>query len=263
MTNIHPTAVISADAKIADDVKIGPFCVIGDHVEIDSGTVVNSHVVIEGRTKIGKNNKFFPFAVVGVVPQDLKFKGEEARLEIGDNNVIREHATIHLGTADGGLLTKIGDNNLFMTGVHIAHDCVVGSNTILANNATLAGHVEVADDVVIGGLAAVHQFVRVGKGAMIGGLSAVVADVAPFVTVSGERANVAGLNLVGIKRKGYERSQVNDLRAFYKEVFATDAEDSFTDRVKKLAQNYDSDLVSNFAAFVSVESSRKFTQIKK
>ena len=260
---IHNTAVISDGAKIADDVQIGPYCVIGENVEIASGCVLKSHVSIEKNTKIGKNNVFYPFCVVGVEPQDLKFVGESSRLEIGDNNVIREHVTIHLGTKDGGMLTKIGNNNLLMVGVHIAHDCIVGNNIILANNATLAGHVVVDDDVVIGGLSAVHQFARIGKGAMIGGMSAVAGDVIPYVTVTGERAGIAGLNLIGVKRKGADKAQINDLRAYFKEVFQSDSELSFSNRVIDSGKSYDSELVKDIVEFVDSETSRQFCQMKK
>jgi len=156
---IHKTAIVSDKAQISKNVEIGAFCVIGDNVKIDEGTILKSHVVIDGNTTIGKNNIIFPFATVGLVPQDLKFAGEQSQLIIGDNNTIREHVTIHLGTQDGGMITKIGNNCLLMVGVHIAHDCLIGNNVILANNATLAGHVHVGNNVVIGGLSAVHQFV--------------------------------------------------------------------------------------------------------
>ena len=198
---IHPSAVVSSKAQIGDNVEIGPFCVVGDDVKIGEGTILKSHVVVEGDTVIGKNNIIFPFASIGLEPQDLKFKGEKSRVEIGDNNKIREHVTIHLGTQDGAMVTKIGSNCLLMVGVHIAHDCVVGNHVIFANNATLAGHVEVGDHVVIGGLSAVHQFVRIGAGAMIGGMSGVESDVFPNGLVMGERASLAGLNLVGLKRR--------------------------------------------------------------
>ncbi len=260
---IHETAIISDRAVIAEDVQIGPYCVIGDNVEIGSGSVLKSHVTIERNTKIGKNNIFFPFCVIGVDPQDLKFQGEETYLEIGDNNKIREHVTIHLGTKDGGSLTKIGSNNLLMVGVHIAHDCMVGNGTVLANNATLAGHVVVEDGVVIGGLSAVHQFARIGKGAMIGGMSAVVNDIVPYTTVSGERANVVGLNLIGIKRKQIDKDQINDLRAYFKEVFQSGEGGSFVDRVVNHAKNHDSDLVKEIVNFVGGETSRQFCQMKK
>ena len=167
---IHPTAIVSKQAQLGKDVEVGAYSVIGDVVKIGDGTIIKSHVVIDGETTIGKKNVIFPFASIGLEPQDLKFKGEKSKVVIGDNNKIREHVTIHLGTQDGAMVTKIGSNCLLMVGVHVAHDCIVGDHVILANNATLAGHVEVNDHVVIGGLSAVHQFARIGKGAMIGGM---------------------------------------------------------------------------------------------
>ena len=263
MAKIHSSAAISDGAIIADDVLIGPYCVVGDNVQIDSGCVLKSHVVIEKNTKIGKNNVFYPFCVIGVNPQDLKFKGEETFIEIGDNNTIREHVTIHLGTQDGGSLTKIGNKNLLMVGVHIAHDCAVGNNVILANNATLAGHVVVEDHVIIGGLSAVHQFARIGKGAMIGGMSAVAGDVVPHVTISGERAFVAGLNLVGIKRREVQKDEINDLRHYFKEVFQSqDASSSFKERALNEGKKYNSELVQDIVNFIEGETSRQFCQMK-
>lgn len=261
MTKIHSSAIISSSAKIADDVEIGPFCIVGDNVEIGSGTILKSNVVIEKNTKIGQNNLFYPFAVIGVDPQDLKFSGEESRVEIGDNNVIREHVTIHLGTKDGGMLTKIGDNCLLMVGVHIAHDCLVGNNVILANNATLAGHVQLDDHVVIGGLSAIHQFVRIGESAMIGGMSGVENDIIPFATALGNRAHLAGLNLVGIKRRNFERSEIHAVRAFYKKIIE-ESELSFKDRVNNFATEFDSQIVKKILNFVNSDSARQFCQAK-
>ncbi len=262
MTKIHNTAIISAKAKIAQNVEVGPYCIIGDNVEIGEGCVLKSNVVIERNTKIGKNNTIFPFAVIGVDPQDLKFQGEESQIIIGDNNKIREHVTIHLGTKDGAMVTKIGNNCLLMVGVHIAHDCVVGDNVILANNATLAGHVEVSNHVVIGGLSAVHQFVRIGEGAMIGGMSGVESDVIPFATVMGERASLAGLNLVGMKRRNISRDEIHNMRGFFKEVF-DNSDDAFLVRVQKAATQFDCDIVKSVADFVNAQSSRQFCQRKK
>ena len=263
MTNIHPTAVISSKAKISQNVEIGPFCVIGDNVEIGENSILKSHIVIDGDTKIGKNNKIFPFATIGLVPQDLKFKGEKSKLIIGDNNVIREHVTIHLGTFEGAMQTVIGSNCLFMVGAHIAHDCIVGNNVILANNATLAGHVEVGDDVVIGGLSAVHQFVRIGKGAMIGGMSGVEHDVIPNGLVMGERAYLAGLNLVGMKRRGILREEIHALRGFYKEIFESENKgEQFVVRVENFAKNNSSQIIKEVAVFVKSDSARSFCQTK-
>jgi len=262
MANIHASAVVSQKAKIGQNVEIGPFCVVGDNVEIGDGSILKSHVVVEGDTKIGKNNQIFPFTTIGVAPQDLKFKGEKSRLIIGDNNTIREHVTIHLGTQDGAMQTVVGSNCLFMVGVHIAHDCIVGNHVILANNATLAGHVEVEDYVVIGGLSAVHQFVRIGKGAMIGGMSGVEGDVIPNGLVMGERAKLAGLNLVGLKRRGVSREEIHALRAFYKDVFESESSEQFLKRVESSAGNSDFALIKEVFNFVKSDSSRSFCQVK-
>lgn len=263
MTKIHPTAIVSKTAKISSNVEIGAFCVIGDEVEIGENSILKSHIVVEGDTKIGKNNTIFPFAVIGVIPQDLKFRGEKSQLIIGDNNIIREHVTIHLGTFDGAMRTVIGNNCLFMVGAHIAHDCIVGNNVILANNATLAGHVEVGNDVIIGGLSAVHQFVRIGFGAMIGGMSGVEHDVIPNGLVMGERAHLAGLNLVGMKRRGVEREEIHALRAFYKDLFSSEnLDEQFSKRVENLAKNNDKKSVQEIAEFVKGNSSRSFCQVK-
>ena len=219
MSNIHPTAVISDGAKISDSAKIGPYCVIGAEVSIGAGTELKAHVVIDGVTKIGENNVVYPFTSLGSPPQDLKFGGERSELIIGDDNTIREHVTMNPGTEGGGLVTKVGSNCLFMMATHVAHDCQVGDHVILANNATLAGHVDVGNYAILGGLSAVHQFVRIGEHAMIGGMSAVEHDVIPFGSVIGERANLAGLNLIGLKRRGFDRDTIHALRAAYKAMF--------------------------------------------
>jgi UDP-N-acetylglucosamine acyltransferase len=211
-------------------------------------------VVIEGNTKIGKNNVIFPFAAIGQNPQDLKFAGEESLIEIGDNNKIREHVTIHPGTKTGAMITRVGNNCLLMVGVHIAHDCVVADHVILANNATLAGHVEVGEGAVIGGLSAMHQFVKIGKHAMIGGMSGVETDVIPYGTVMGERASLAGLNLVGLKRKGFEKDKINKLRAFYKKLFE-ETSGNLAQKVAILSKEYgDDELVSDVVKFIYASS---------
>jgi UDP-N-acetylglucosamine acyltransferase len=219
MTHIHPTAVISPKALIGHNVAIGPYCVVGDDVSIGEDSVLVSHVSIAGKTRIGKACKIFPFASLGHAPQDLKYKGETSELTIGDHVTIREHVTMNPGTAGGGLLTQVGNHCLFMVGSHVAHDCKVGNHVILANNATLAGHVEVGDNAIIGGLAAIHQFVRVGAHAIVGGMSGVEHDVIPYGSVMGERANLAGLNLVGLKRRGFDRDTIHALRNAYKMLF--------------------------------------------
>ena len=258
---IHPTAIVSAKAQLGVNVEVGPFCVIGDEVKIGEGTILKSHVVIEGDTQIGKNNLIFPFASIGLEPQDLKFKGEKSKVIIGDNNKIREHVTIHLGTQDGAMVTKIGSNCLLMVGVHIAHDCLVGDHVILANNATLAGHVQVGDYVVIGGLSAIHQFARIGAGAMIGGMSGVEHDVIPNGLVMGERASLAGLNLVGMKRRNIARDDIHALRNFFKQLFS-EKNSGFSTRVEDLAKSFSSPVVQEVAAFVKSESTRSFCQPK-
>lgn len=215
----HPTAVIEPGASIGEDCHIGPYCVVGGEVKLGPKVRLHSHVCITGDTEIGEGTQVFPFASLGYAPQDLKFKGEKTRLRIGKNTVIREHVTMNPGTEGGGSLTQVGDNCLFMVGTHVAHDCRIGNHVIMANNATLAGHVQVGDNVVIGGLAAVHQFVRIGSGAMIGGLSGVENDVIPYGSVVGERAWLAGLNLVGLKRRLFDRETIHAIRNLFKKVF--------------------------------------------
>lgn len=263
MTNkIHPTAIIADGAKIGAGVQIGAFCVIGENVIIGEGTILKSHVVISGITEIGKNNVIFSFAVIGEDPQDLKYNGEKSKIIIGNNNKIREHVTIHPGTAHDNMLTKIGDNCLFMVATHIAHDCIIGNNVILANNATLGGHVVVEDFAVLGGLCAVHQFVRIGKHAMIGGLSGVENDVIPYGTVMGERAALAGLNLIGLKRRGFERDAIHALRNFYKKLFAADS-GNMIENIAALKQEYKNDpLVLEVVNFLQTESSRAICKPK-
>lgn len=220
MAKIHPTAVVEDGARLGADVRIGPYCVVGAQVELADGVELLSHVVVAGITSVGGGTKIFPFASVGHAPQDLKFKGEPSRLVIGKNNVIREGVTMNPGTEGGGMLTKVGDNCLFMTGAHVAHDCQLGSNIVMANNATLAGHIEVGDFAFVGGLAAIHQFCRIGPHAMIGGMSGVEQDVIPYGMVIGNRAHLTGLNLVGLKRRGFERDDIGKLREAYDAVFA-------------------------------------------
>lgn len=217
--SVHPTAIIGKNVVLAANVSVGPYCVVDGEVKIGEGTVLHSHIAVSGRTTIGKGCQIFPFASLGHAPQDLKFKGEKSELLIGDNNMIREHVTMNPGTEGGGLLTSVGSHCLFMVGAHVAHDCTVGDHVILANNATLAGHVEVGEHAIIGGLSAIHQFVRIGKHAIVGGMSGVEHDVIPYGSVMGERANLAGLNLVGLKRRGFDRDTIHNLRNAYKLLF--------------------------------------------
>lgn len=216
---IHPTAIIAPGAKLAADVSVGPYAVIGEYVSIDSGSSVGPHAVIEGRTSIGCDNQIFQFTSIGAVPQDLKFHGEETTLVIGDRNKIREFTTLHLGTEDGGGITAVGDDNLFMAYSHVAHDCVVGNHVILANAATLAGHVEVGDFAILGGLSAVHQFTRIGSHVMASGGSMIAQDLAPYTIAQGDRAKVVGLNLIGLKRRGFSREVLSSVKQAYKLVF--------------------------------------------
>lgn len=256
MSNIHPTAVIGPNVKLAANVRVGAYCVIDGDVSIGEGTELKSHVVISGRTTIGKNCTIFPFASLGHVPQDLKFKGEKSELIIGDNNMIREHVTMNPGTEGGGMVTRVGHNCLFMMSTHVAHDCQVGNHVILANNATLAGHVHVGDNCIIGGLAAVHQFVRIGAHSIIGGLSGVEHDVIPYASVMGERASLAGLNLTGLKRRGFDRDTIHALRNAYKLIFEDDA-GTLAERTAKAKNEYkDNEAVMNVIDFMTDKGSR-------
>jgi UDP-N-acetylglucosamine acyltransferase len=220
MASIHPTAVVDKKAELAEDVTVGPYSIVGPGVTLGAGIVVESHVVIGGRTTIGERCHVFPFASIGLKPQDLKYRGEESELVIGADNQIREHVTMNPGTAGGGLLTSVGNGCLFMVGAHVAHDCHIGNSVIMANNATLAGHVTVEDFAIIGGLSAIHQFVRIGRHAMVGGMSGVEQDVIPYGSVMGDRARLSGLNLVGLKRHGFARADIQSLRNAYRLLFA-------------------------------------------
>ena len=262
--NIHRTAIIEDGAEIGDNVKIGPFCYVGKNVKIGDGTELKQSVIIDGYTTIGENNIIYPFAVIGQEPQDLKFEGEKSAIEIGDNNRIREHCTIHPGTKGDHLITKIGNNNLFMVNTHIAHDCVVGSSCIFANNATLGGHVHVGDFVVIGGMSAIHQKVRIGQHAMIGGVTGVVEDVIPYgVVVAPERASLEGINLIGLKRRNFTTEEMNSLRHFYKEVFLTDNGALF-DTVEELKEKYkDSETVQDIIEFLFEDTKRQICVKKR
>ncbi|WP_159565843.1 acyl-ACP--UDP-N-acetylglucosamine O-acyltransferase [Budvicia diplopodorum] len=213
---IHPTAIVEEGAIIGANVHIGPFCWIGSQVEIGSGSVLKSHIVVNGMTKIGSDNQIYQFASIGEVNQDLKYAGEPTRVEIGDRNRIRESVTIHRGTVQGGGLTKIGNDNLLMVNAHIAHDCQIGNRCILANNATLAGHVEIDDFVIIGGMTAVHQFCIISAHVMVGGCSGVAQDVPPYVIAQGNHATPFGINIEGLKRRGFEKDALHAIRNAYK-----------------------------------------------
>jgi UDP-N-acetylglucosamine acyltransferase len=213
---IHPSAIVEDGAVIGPKVHIGPFCYVGSQVEIGEGTELKSHVVINGVTKIGRDNRIFQFVSIGEINQDLKYAGEPTRVEVGDRNNIRESVTIHRGTVQGGGLTKVGSDNLLMVNAHIAHDCVIGNRCILANNATLGGHVEVDDFAIIGGMTAVHQFCIIGAHVMVGGCSGVAQDVPPFVIAQGNHATPFGINIEGLKRRGFEKADLHAIRNAYK-----------------------------------------------
>lgn len=254
-SSIHATAIVDPAAEIGAGVEIGPYCVIGPHVVLGDGCRLKSHVVVEGRTKIGEGTEIYPFTSIGQIPQDLKYGGEPSELVIGARNVIREHVTMNPGTEGGGMVTKVGDQCLFMAGSHVAHDCQLGNNVILANNATLAGHVIVGDHVIFGGLSAVRQFVRIGESAMIGGLTGVELDVIPFGLVMGDRARLSGLNLIGLKRRGFSSEQISDMRKAYGMLFAEDG--TFQERVDKVEAAYqDHEAVRGIVSFIRASSSR-------
>ncbi len=219
---IHPTAIVDAAARLGEGVTVGPYSIIDGRVEIGDGTRVGPHVVIRDFTTIGARCRVFQFAVVGEIPQDLKFKGEESRLIIGDDNTIREFATMHRGTAGGGGVTRIGSHNLFMAYTHVAHDCQVGNGVIMSNAATLGGHIIVEDHAILGGLSAVHQFCRIGRHAFVGGCSAVHRDVPPYAMAVGNRAKLVGLNLVGLKRRGLPDANLRGLKRAYELLFLSD-----------------------------------------
>ncbi len=216
---IDKTAIIGENVTVDDSTNIGPYCVIKDNVKIGKNNKIASHVVIEGNTEIGDNNIIFQFASIGSVPQDLKYKGENTRLIIGSNNIIREYATFNPGTVTGNSVTVIGNFNLFMMSIHIAHDCIVGNYAILANHATLAGHVEINDFAILGGLCAVHQFTKIGESALISGGTMVVQDIPPYLIASGDRARIYGINKIGLERRGFSKEEIDDVKNAYKIVY--------------------------------------------
>jgi UDP-N-acetylglucosamine acyltransferase len=256
---IHPSAIVDPKAELGAGVEIGPYSVIGSHVRIGANSRIGSHVVIDGRTTIGPKATIFPFASIGHIPQDLKYKGEPSELVVGANNIIREHVTMNTGTSGGGMVTRVGDNCLFMVGAHVAHDCKIGDHVIMANNATLAGHVQIGEWAVLGGLCAVHQFARIGKHAMIGGMSGVEHDVIPYGSVVGNRARLAGLNIIGLKRRGFTRDQIHTLRTAYRLLFAQ--EGTMAERLSDVEEIYhDNEVVMEIASFIRADSSRAICQ---
>jgi UDP-N-acetylglucosamine acyltransferase len=261
MPQIHPTAIIAPGAMLAETVVIGPYCTVGEDVSLGPRVALRSHVVVDGRTTIGEGTRLFPFASIGLEPQDLKYRGERSELVIGRDNTIREYVTINPGTEGGGMITRIGDGSLFMVGAHVAHDCQIGNHVVMANNATLGGHVVVEDYAVLGGLCAVHQYVRIGRHAMIGGMSGVERDVIPYGQVMGDRARLCGLNIIGMQRRGFSREDIQALRNAYHFLFAGDG--TLNDRVNETAERFGGiGPVDDIIEFIRADSSRAICQPK-
>ena len=253
---VHRSAVVGPGATLGEGCVIGPFCHVGPEVELGPGVELRSHVVVTGATRIGADTLIFPFAVIGEVPQDLKYRGEKTRLEIGARNRIREHVTMNCGTEGGGGVTRIGDDGLFMAGCHVAHDVQIGDRVILVNNAALAGHCVLEDEVIVGGLSGVHQFVRIGRGAIIGAVTMVTNDVIPHGLVQAPRGRLDGLNLVGLKRRGVAREDITALRAAFQ--MLAQGEGAFQDRARRLGDETQSDYVREIVDFVLAGSDRSF-----
>lgn len=256
MTGVHPTAIVEDGAKIGEGCVIGPFCVVGSHVVLGDRVELKSHVVVTGDTEIGEETVIFSFSVIGEIPQDLKFGGEDTRLVIGARNRIREHVTMNPGTAGGGGITRIGNDCLFMAGCHVAHDVQIGDRVIMVNNAGAAGHCVIEDDVIVGGLSGLHQWVRVGRGAIIGALTMVPKDVIPYGLVQAPRGHLDGLNLVGLKRRGVPRAEISALRAAFREL--AEGAGTFQDRTRRLGEETDSAYVREIVEFVTGETDRSF-----
>jgi UDP-N-acetylglucosamine acyltransferase len=253
---IHPSAIIEEGAQIDASASVGPFCIVGPQVKLGPGVELQSHVVVSGETEIGEDTVVFPFSVIGGIPQDKKYNGEDSRLVIGARNRIRENVTMNGGTEGGGGVTSIGDDGLFMAGCHIAHDAQIGDRVIIVNSAAVAGHCIVEDDVIVGGLAGIHQFVRIGRGAIIGAVTMVTNDVIPYGLVQAPRGELDGLNLVGLKRRGVARADITALRAAFQ--MLAQGEGTFQDRAERLGAETDSDYVREIVAFVTGGSDRSF-----
>ena len=262
MINKHHTSIISEKAVLGSNVTIGPYCIINENVKIGNNVNLKAHVYIDGNTTIGDNCTFFPYCSIGTSPQDLKYKGEESSLKIGNNNIFREYVTINPGTEGGGLKTVIKDNCLFMINAHVAHDCKIGNHVIMVNNASLAGHVILEDYAIMGALSGAHQFCRIGKHSMIGGLSGVDSDVIPYGTVIGNRAYLSGLNIIGLKRRGFSKDIIQDLRKAYGLLFSSQ-EGIFSDRVKEVSEEFlDNEPIQEIVQFLKSEKSRSICKPK-
>lgn len=252
---VHPSAIVEPGAEVGPECRVGPFALIGSRARLAAGVEIKSHAIVTGQTEIGESTVVFPFAVLGEVPQDLKFKGEVTRLVIGARNRIREHVTMNTGTAGGGGVTRVGDDGLFMAGCHVAHDCQIGNGVILVNGSAVAGHCVIDDDVIIGGMSGVHQWVRIGRGAIIGAVTMVTADVIPHGLVQGPRGALDGLNLVGLKRRGVDKAEIAALRDLYMAL----SEGNFRENARRLAEEGgDSAHVREVLDFILGPSDRSF-----
>ncbi|HEV2365027.1 MAG TPA: acyl-ACP--UDP-N-acetylglucosamine O-acyltransferase [Caulobacteraceae bacterium] len=262
MTNIHPTAIVGGGARLGADVEVGPYCIVGGEVELGARVRLISHAIVQGRTSIGEDCTVYPFAVLGTPPQHTAHRGEPTRLELGARNLVREHVTMHAGTAFGRGVTTVGSDCLFYVGAHVAHDCVLGDHVILINSATLGGHVVVEDYVIMGGLAAAHQNTRLGRHAFIGGMAGINYDVIPYGNVWGNHAHLEGLNLIGLKRRGFSRETINTLRAAYRMLFAE--EGAFQERLDDTAAAYArSPEVMEIVEFIRAASDRPITMPRR
>ena len=262
MINKHHTSIISEKAVLGSNVTIGPYCIINENVKIGNNVNLKAHIYIDGNTTIDDNCTFFPYCSIGTSPQDLKYKGEKSKLKIGKNNIFREYVTVNTGTEGGGLETVIGDNCLFMINAHVAHDCKIGNNVIMVNNASIAGHVILEDYAIMGALSGAHQFCRIGKHSMIGGLSGVDSDVIPYGTVTGNRAYLSGLNIIGLKRRGFSKGIIQDLRKAYGLLFSSQ-EGTFSDRVKEVSEEFlDNEPIQEIVQFLKSEKSRSICKPK-
>lgn len=255
MPKIHPTAVVDPKATIADNADIGPYCVIGPNVTLGEGVRLLAHVTIDGRTTVGANSVIYPYAALGLAPQHLKYKGEESELVVGVNTQVREHVTMHLGTRQGAMKTRVGDNCFIMVGAHVAHDCVIEDNAILTNGVALGGHVVIGEFAIVGGQCGVQQFVRVGRHAMIGGKTGVDRDIIPYGSAQGNRARLTGLNLIGLKRRGFSRDDIQKLRAAYGLLFS--GEGTMAERINEVADLYSNHTgVMDIVNFIRADSTR-------
>ena len=251
---IHRTAIIDNKAKISKNVQIGPYSIIGPQVEIEENTIIHSHVNLTGNTKIGKNNEIYPFSSIGTPPQDLKYKGEKNSLIIGNNNKFREYVNINPGTEQGGSITKIGDNNLFMVYCHVAHDCMISNNVVLANNVQVGGHVQIHNNAIVGGSCAIHQFSRIGEYAMIGGMTGALGDVIPFGLSMGNRNNLMGLNLIGLRRSKVSNENIKKIQLAYEIIFKTP---SFRENIEQLNNDLkENEFVKKILRFINTDKKR-------